>query len=222
MVKTRGLIVEHIDNDIEIIPSDDPLTLYLRDRFRNSNEVIWPMTQRKVYEFLFYSPKKEEIEKDLLKRDNFFDNHLFDSKQRLEHIDFIKKYDQPINQVEDSENLYLTIDMEATDDQLIDAFKSWLMNERSKTALHLKRKFTQKVMRSWYESMAIPYWDLVTIAKLEGAVIPNHVLGSILFPSTYDVDVSERVRKVTKIKSEYIFNWNVMEALKRQVNSEGV
>ncbi len=69
-----------------------------------------------------------------------------------------------------------------------------------------------------HSARVIPYWDLVTIAKYENAKIPNHVLGKALFPDEVDVDITERIRKVTKRKSNNVFSDYFITAIIAQLD----
>lgn len=136
----------------------------------------------------------------------------------------LTKYDKPLSDCGDGITGFLQINLLASDDQILKEFKDWLIEARSHSnefpSFHIKRQFSSKELLDWHKSRVIPYWDLTTIAMFENATIPFHVLGDALFPEEWDVDLTERVRKVTKRKCNYIFSKEVILALLAQALSE--
>lgn len=74
-------------------------------------------------------------------------------------------------------------------------------------------------LADWHNWAILPYFDLVAISKIEGTRMPLHVIAGCLFPDETNVDVVERVRKVTKRKANAIFRWEVTEALRLQAGA---
>jgi Family of unknown function (DUF6387) len=83
-----------------------------------------------------------------------------------------------------------------------------------------KKLFTIADFSDWHESRILPYFDLTTFAEIEETKIPLHEIADALFPNEIDVDVAERVRKVTKKKAAQVFTYGVIHALDLQAMSE--
>jgi hypothetical protein len=114
----------------------------------------------------------------------------------------------------------IEIDLSASDEQLIDNFSRWLLLQRESTSNKRSARITKAHFKDWAESKVLAYFDLVTIAKIDGLRISNHMLGDLLFPDEIDVDVSERIRKVTKVKANKVFSVQTIEVLEAQIKEE--
>jgi hypothetical protein len=112
----------------------------------------------------------------------------------------IKKFDFPIKHWFLP---YLRINLNASDEQLIENFSHWLALMRAGDTGSVRIK--KKDFDDWIIAKALPYFDLLNIAKLDGVRITNHLIGDLLFPDEFEVDLSERIRKVTKPKTKTMF-----------------
>ena len=81
-----------------------------------------------------------------------------------------------------------------------------------------KRKFSKVDFARWSANAVLPYIDLEIWSKYEGGSIPSHVMADAIFPDEIDIDVSEKIRKVTKPSAKKLLNYSTIEMLKRQAN----
>lgn len=110
------------------------------------------------------------------------------------------------------------IDLRFSDEQIFSSFKKWLSTKRDEAqkagiAAHFKKKFTQQDALDWSEKKILPYIDLMLLCKKFEVKLPYHIIGNVLFPDEYDVDLGERVRKVIKPLAEELFNHKTLEAI---------
>ena len=61
--------------------------------------------------------------------------------------------------------------------------------------------------------MILPYLDLTLWAQAHGVEITQHAIGSALFPDEYDVNLAERIRKVTKPRALKVSTESYVRAL---------
>lgn len=183
---------------------------------------IHELSEYSAYTFLLEEDleKKKEIENDI---SLFSISQNYDDFKReiKKSIDIKRKYSQPIaNKERYGDIKFLEIDLCASNEQILKEFNHWLIDTRNSNEEFIKNQFSNRDFQDWYESQLLPYWDLTTIALFENATIPNHVIGAILFPNEYGIDLTERVRKVTRKKCQFIFSKKVSTALLSQANSE--
>lgn len=180
---------------------------------------VQELSEYQAYQFFIDSDKKAEIENDFLNLNSIHVNHEDWMKAIKRDFEIRRKYSQPI--LDDEEDYkFLEINLTASDEQILNEFKKWLIATRSSYDKFIKRQLSTKDYQDWVESKLLPYWDLTTIAAIEKATIPYHVLGNALFPDEFSVDLTERIRKITKRKCQLIFSGKVMGALIAQAESE--
>lgn len=118
---------------------------------------------------------------------------------------------------------HVVINLSATDEQIKNDFSHWLTHYRQAISYqNQKRLFTQVDFDYWVEYGVIPYLDLALIAKIEGKKITQNKLARMIFPNEYDVDIVERVRKVTKPTAEWLIKSEIYAALSTQLAYEKV
>jgi hypothetical protein len=64
------------------------------------------------------------------------------------------------------------------------------------------------------ERRILEYFDLSTIAALDGVLLTQNALGQALFPNELNVDTTERIRKVTQPLAARVFTEKCAEALR--------
>jgi hypothetical protein len=79
-----------------------------------------------------------------------------------------------------------------------------------------KGKITKDDLANWHRYAVLPYFDLTNWAASQGAEISQPVLGRALFPDEYDVDLTERIRKVVSPYAQRIGNSAFSNALMMQ------
>ena len=116
----------------------------------------------------------------------------------------------------------IEVDVSGSDEQIKEHFSDWLSNQRA-ADLELNRRSTRigkNDFNVWIASKIIPYFDLVTISKIDRVRLSNHKIGDLLFPDEIDVDVAERVRKVTKPKAKKIMSSATIALLEAQTKEK--
>lgn len=118
---------------------------------------------------------------------------------------------------------HVVVNLSATDEQIKNDFAHWLTHYRQAINYqHKKKLYTQVDFDYWVEYGVIPYLDLVLIAKIEGKKITQNKLARIIFPDEYDVDIVERLRKITKPTAEWLIKSEICNALSTQLAYEKV
>ena len=117
-------------------------------------------------------------------------------------MEFLRgKYDEKYGDYGGS-SPHVCIDLEAPDDVIVDAFKTWLAAERKKNGerkLHIKaRKFSRWNFPKWCEYSVLPYLDLQIYQKKTMKTLPVNVIGNAIFSLDVDFDTTEAVRKTTR------------------------
>ena len=213
------------DDDAEFLRELELRKLELREYFATktfSANNVKELNELTAYSFFLDSDKKEEIEKDFAALDDYDSSNFWSEKRKSEREKrnkIIDKYKGPIAKayIDAESSRYLEVDMGASDEKILADFKTWLLNTRSDMGdKYLKRDFSSNDFKDWHESRLLPYWDLTEIARNENATIPFHVLGAALFPNEYGIDLTERVRKVTKRKCQQIFSCEAVLVLEQQ------
>jgi hypothetical protein len=116
---------------------------------------------------------------------------------------------------------HVRIDLNASDQQLKDDFDYWLKNYRNATEIYSNRKyFSQSDLKRWFEFCAIPYLDLLLIAKIEDKKITQHRLANLIFPNEFDVDVVGRLRDTTKPMADILKKHDTLELISLQAANE--
>ena len=102
---------------------------------------------------------------------------------------------------------FVTVDLTASDEQIMSDFKHWLTEYRKSTGYKSSKKdFTDNDLLYWVKYRVLPYIDLTLIAEFEGKKITQEKVARLIFPDEYDVDIIDRLRKVTIPKAEYLLN----------------
>jgi len=115
----------------------------------------------------------------------------------------------------------LTVDLVATDEQLIKDFREWLKTIRAISKNKVReKKFKPNDLKKWVNYQILPYLDLTLIADAEEIILTQNMLGRMLFPNEYNVDLTERIRKIVKPLAEWLLDSNTLEALHIQSRAE--
>jgi hypothetical protein len=118
------------------------------------------------------------------------------------------------------ERAMLTVNLGATDEQLITDFGEWLKTHRSITNYKIREKrFTSKDFSKWISHKVLPYLDLSLIADAENKLLTQNLLGRMLFPDEYNVDLTERIRRSVKPLAEWLLDKKTIQALSFQVRA---
>jgi hypothetical protein len=113
------------------------------------------------------------------------------------------------------------VNLYATDEHIIEDFKIWLANTRSilnkKSA---KKVFSVADFNEWAEYQILPYLDLKSWGLFSGCHLTQAMIGHALFPDEFDIDTTERIRRTTKKKADWLMNHTVLDALGVQLKKE--
>ena len=117
--------------------------------------------------------------------------------------------------------LALTVNLEASDEQLSADFTSWLKKARINFNSNATEKmFTSTDFEDWCEYAILPYYDLSTWARLNGSEFTSAIMSQAIFPNAGIAGFcgESRVRRETKKRSKEIFDYNAIRAMQAQVN----
>jgi hypothetical protein len=126
--------------------------------------------------------------------------------------------DQKLSEVEQNPFVmqgHLTIDLNASKDEILADFKEWLETELRKNRERFPRPreagITQAVIESWHDHQILPYQDLILWHKRHNTDMPSQsIIVEWLFPGTEFT--SDRVRD-TRSKAEKAFQLNTLRQL---------
>ena len=208
----------------ELQPIDEKLKILVDKCKQHNFASVTELSEYTAYSFFLNSSKRSEIENDYL-HSSYLTGNEDCVKEIARNIEVQIKYSNPIADLEDEEfdyKKFLEVNLLASNEQILNEFKDWLINTRNHSInpKSLKRQFSPQDFQDWRSSKILPYWDLTNIAMIQKTAIPFHVLGKALFPDEYDIDLTERIRKTTKRKCQFIFSEEVISALMLQVCSE--
>jgi hypothetical protein len=113
------------------------------------------------------------------------------------------------------------VNLYATDEHIIEDFKVWLANARSKlNKKSAKKIFSMADFNEWDEYKILPYLDLKSWGLFSGCHLTQAMIGNALFPDELDIDTTERIRRTTKKKADWLMNHTVLDALGVQLKKE--
>lgn len=106
---------------------------------------------------------------------------------------------------------YVTVNLCATDEEIMRSFRSWLKGKRrstSKSGLEgpKAKRYSEQSAIEWTEKKVLPYLDLKLISRAHGVEMTNYRIGELLFKEETDVDIAEKIRKVVKPCAEHLMN----------------
>ncbi len=124
----------------------------------------------------------------------------------------------------DSEGMMnLTVDLSATDEQLIADYKRCLTASRKALGkVAPQQNFCAKDFCKWFENGILPYIDLTLWARAHNISITQNALGEAIFPNEDDADTTERIRRTTKPQATYLLREETCRALEYQATSEKI
>jgi len=187
------------------------------NRYIEKRSAVNNLSKFKAYRFLYDSKNKSEIVKDFERFEL-----LGDESSKEERRSLIDKYSHPFTDVvADYHEVFLDVNLRASDEHIVSEFKDWLAEKRKElTEFNRRKKFTQTEFRDWHDFKLLAYWDLTFITSFEGYTVPQHVLGQALFPRDVEVDTTERIRKVVQKKHQFLISEGCLGPLLRQVMAE--
>lgn len=112
------------------------------------------------------------------------------------------------------------VDITASDERLIEEFKSWLKEARARAKMVEPKphKFTSADLMKWHEKQVLPYIDLTNWAQLKDIKITQQEIGNVLFPNDYDISLDDRIRRTVKPLVEELQLSNTICAISMQAD----
>jgi hypothetical protein len=165
-------------------------------------QTLQPLTFNDLSNLLYSIPEKERNEtmksdwKDESRKDLPVDN--------IRNIPNILARVMPRDEDILNRNIFhICIDLDATDQYLMDDFKRYLKAAREAYSLleGSRIKTSRSLINRLISAKIIPYLDLIIWAEIENISIPQHIIGDWLFPNQM-IDVAEKIRKVTRPLAE--------------------
>ncbi len=166
--------------------------------------------------------------------ENVYSQNIEDEKQE----DLINTpYDLLIQQAgigESGKFTNVTVDLTATDEQILGDFKYWLSEYRKATGCESnKNNFSNKDLSCWHKLRLLPYIDVILISPVmellqhlkkgnEGLVakpMTQARIANLIFPDYQHIDIVDKLRRTTKPKVEQLFKDKTLKAIEAQLSS---
>lgn len=114
--------------------------------------------------------------------------------------------------------LPIEIDLSATDDTLVAVFKEWLHGVRKEFGPNVRSTdWSPASVEAWVKCRVLPYLDIRAYCLSVNGFVSQAMLGRLLFPDDYDVDLTERCRKVVIPCALRLMNSRFLGAMARQL-----
>lgn len=116
----------------------------------------------------------------------------------------------------DERKIHLSINVQCSDEQLIDNFRETLASIRSTRSLKFAPKnFNDKDFLRWHRLAILPYLDLTLWASFNDSRIAQHVLGDAIFPNRGG-DTTQAIRQTVKPLATKLMQWENILTLSAQ------
>ena len=118
--------------------------------------------------------------------------------------------------------LLLEVDCNATDEKILADFSSWLKAARDEFGSVRAMSFTKATFQEWVSYGVLPYIDLTLWAKYNNVRLTQYAIGRAIYPDDDEScsDPTERIRRTTKAKADWLMNWALLRSLEIQANAE--
>jgi len=202
--------------------SDHPLTLMYNDYPEMVSGIVTTLKFNDLMHMFkgnelsdFANDKIQQDEAALTSLDDYLEGDYTAHNTELE---IYKKYNRVLAR-DDTDDAYVSIDLSASNEQILDSLSHWLNDQRKSAPKVRLNRVTKKDFDDWIIAKIVPYFDLINLALLDGTRISNHKIGDLLFPDEVDVDVAERVRKVTQPKANKVFHIDTVQIMDAQIQN---
>ena len=215
-IKEYGLLVNKLNQGGK---SPQSQTIDSLEGIPYSKRFVSDLSELQAYSFLNESSSKKQIEKDFDPLVNFDPDNLMEGREIRRKV--MEKYSNPISSIgaDDQGYRYLTVDLNTSEQTLIFQFKAWLKIQHGVYEF-AEMNFKDTDFSDWHQNRLLAYWDIVTIARMDGISLTNDAVGKLLFPNEYDVTLSERIRKVTRPNSNRLISYDTWFLLNAQARAE--
>ena len=110
--------------------------------------------------------------------------------------------------------VFARINIMAPEAVILDDFKKFIQEYKQSLGIEgIADKYDESDCRKWHELKILPYLDLLSWLMNTGQKMTNSKIGNILFPDEFDIDLSERIRKVTKPLAKNLVTHQTINAL---------
>jgi len=180
-----------------------------------STPALYVWMNRDAEESLSLGDILDKCKKYLSDSDDFIHIHSAQDDSVCTPYDFLINQDnQKINEAN------VTVNLTATDQQILSDFQHWLTEYRKATGYESKKKnFSDKDLSCWHESRLLPYIDLTLSATIEGKKITQSKIASLIFQDNQDIDVVNKLRLSTKPKAEWLLRNETLAAIEAQLSA---
>lgn len=122
----------------------------------------------------------------------------------------------------------LTVDLNATDEQIMNDFRRWLDEERrtrvrviDRDAKEMRKDISEKDISKWVQFRVAAYVDIILVQEwlrtTNAAKLTDPQTAELLFPDEYEVDRVSRLRKVVQKEAGRVMSSGFLDKLKTQV-----
>ncbi|MEM9403298.1 MAG: DUF6387 family protein [Pseudomonadota bacterium] len=115
--------------------------------------------------------------------------------------------------------LHVTVDLEATDKQVIEDFKKWLKEAREHHDMKTKRTFTAADMGKWASHQVLAYMDLKIWAFMETHKPTHQELGELLFPNNLNYEMPNKINQTVEPLARQVLKPYVLAAMEHQIGT---
>jgi len=134
-----------------------------------------------------------------------------DKDRMIESDGFYSRLEQVIS----NDRPVLSVDLSVSDEQLTYNFTRWLKEKRVQMGNMPRRKmFRSNDFDRWEKHKILPYLDLTLIASSERKELTQNYIGKNLFPSDYDVDLTQKIRQQVKPLADLLITSEVLSVLR--------
>jgi len=124
-----------------------------------------------------------------------------------------------------ADETFARVDLGLPDEMLVSDFKGWLALKRLEMKEHGRRtppkgEFGDADFAEWQKKRALAYIDLELFCSLAGHRLTDKQFANLLFPEEFDVDTTERVRKVVRPCASFLMDYTTIEVLDAQAARE--
>lgn len=112
------------------------------------------------------------------------------------------------------ETLPIDVCIGTDDETLVQAFRDWLAGVRTEFGpVSAPRTWSSASMDGWINARVLQYLDIKAFCLFKGCHVTQAVMGRVLFPDEYEVDLAERCRKVVAPLAERLMSEEFLNTL---------
>jgi hypothetical protein len=210
---------------------------------------FWSITQEHEYdledvwevcELLFYGEEVSTTQYELAFTpiDTLLNERTIDGHRCvIEEIKTLSGVNKEIRYIASYRFVNAEIDLAASDEKIINDFKSWLGDRRNEFDYHFKKTKARKVIlenrpikiadiKRWHQNKLLPYIDLMLVfmenkKTQELDEFTKSEIGELLFKDDLDINVETRVRDTVEPWVKWLMKQQTIEAMQSQMYVDG-